>query len=88
MDMRFHWFRDRECQEQFRIYWRPGHSNYADYWTKHHSAKHHQNIRREFITPLVVLEMLRQDCLSPRPAAPPLNLTFFLHSFPFELRKV
>lgn len=69
MDMRFHWLRDRECQEQFRIYWRPGHSNYADYWTKHHSAKHHQNIRREFITPLVVLEMLRQDCLSPRPAA-------------------
>jgi hypothetical protein len=69
MDMRFHWLRDRECQEQFRIYWRPGHSNYADYWTKHHSAKHHQNIRREFITPLVVLEMLRQDCRSPRPAA-------------------
>jgi hypothetical protein len=69
MDMRFHWLRDRECQKQFRIYWRPGHSNYADYWTKHHSAKHHQHIRREFITPLVVLEMLRQDCLSKRPAA-------------------
>ena len=44
MDMRFHWLRDRECQAQFRIYWRPGHCNYADYWTKHHSAKHHQNI--------------------------------------------
>eukprot|EP00804_Cyclotella_cryptica_P026913 CCRYP_014750-RA/>CCRYP_014750-RA protein AED:0.33 eAED:0.34 QI:0/-1/0/1/-1/1/1/0/377 len=29
--------------KQFRIYWRPGHSNYADYWTKHHSAKHHQH---------------------------------------------
>ena len=24
MDMRFHWLRDRECQQQFRIYWRPG----------------------------------------------------------------
>eukprot|EP00804_Cyclotella_cryptica_P028836 CCRYP_008420-RA/>CCRYP_008420-RA protein AED:0.29 eAED:0.29 QI:0/0/0/1/1/1/4/0/762 len=69
MDMRFHWLRDRECQEQFQIYWRPGHSNYADYWTKHHSAKHHQNICREFITPLVILEMLRQDCHSTRPAA-------------------
>jgi hypothetical protein len=69
MDMRFHWLRDRECQAQFRIYWRPGHSNYADYWTKHHSAKHHQHIRREFITPLVVLEMLRQDYHSKRPAA-------------------
>ena len=30
MDMRFHWIRDRECQEQFRIYWQPGKSNYAD----------------------------------------------------------
>eukprot|EP00804_Cyclotella_cryptica_P019046 CCRYP_014461-RB/>CCRYP_014461-RB protein AED:0.41 eAED:0.41 QI:0/-1/0/1/-1/1/1/0/261 len=69
MGMRFHWLRDRECKEQFRIYWCPGHSNYANYWTKHHSAKHHQHIRREFITPLIVLEMLRQDCQSKRPAA-------------------
>ena len=59
MDMRFHWLRDRECQEQFRIHWRPGKANYADYWTKHHPAKHHQNIRREFITPYLVIEMLR-----------------------------
>ena len=61
MDMRFHWLRDRECQEQFRIYWRPGKSNYADYWTKHHPAKHHQATRRDFITPYVVLEMLRLE---------------------------
>ena len=61
MDMRFHWLRDRECQKQFRIYWRPGKSNYADYWTKHHLAKHHQNVRREFITPHIVVEMLRQE---------------------------
>jgi hypothetical protein len=45
MDMRFHWLRDRECQEQFRIYWCPSKLNYADYWTKHHPAKHHQNIK-------------------------------------------
>ena len=61
MDMRFHWLRDRECQEQFRIYWRPGKLNYADYWTKHHAAKHHKNIRKEFITPYIVVEMLRQS---------------------------
>ena len=61
MDMRFHWLRDRECQEQFRIYWRPGKLNYADYWTKHHAAKHHQNTRREFLTPHIVVEMLRQE---------------------------
>jgi hypothetical protein len=59
MDMRFHRLRDRECQEQFRIYWRPGKLNYADYWTKHHPAKHHQNIRRDFLTPYLALEMLR-----------------------------
>ena len=59
MDMRFHWLRDRECQEQFRIYWRPGKSNYADYWTKHYPATHHKHTRREFITPHIVLEMLR-----------------------------
>ena len=61
MDMRFHWLRDRECQQQFRIYWRPGKLNYADYWTKHHPTKNHQNIRKEFITPQIVLEMLRQE---------------------------
>ena len=41
MDMRFHWLKDRECQEQFRIYWRPGKLKYVDYWTNHHSSKHH-----------------------------------------------
>jgi len=60
MDMRFHWLRDREAQEQFRIHWRPGKSNYADYWTKHHPAKHHRTVRREFLTPYTVIEMLRQ----------------------------
>ncbi|KAL7481387.1 hypothetical protein ACHAW6_007070 [Cyclotella cf. meneghiniana] len=59
MDMRFHWLRDRECQDQFRFYWRPGKLNYADYWTKHHPATHHQNIRKEFITPYTIVEMLR-----------------------------
>ncbi len=59
MDMRFHWLRDRECQDQFWIYWRPGKLNYADYWTKHHPVAHHQHIRHEFITPQLIVEMLR-----------------------------
>jgi hypothetical protein len=50
MDMRFHWLRDREQREQFRIYWRPGGANLADYWTKHHAPTHHTNIRAEFLT--------------------------------------
>jgi hypothetical protein len=59
MDMRFHWLWDWECQKQFHIYWRPGKLNYADYWTKHHAGTHHQNMRKEFLTPVTVLEMLR-----------------------------
>ena len=41
MDMRFHWLRCRMAQKQFRFHWRPGTSNLADYWTKHHSGVHH-----------------------------------------------
>ena len=37
MDMRFHWLRDCEAQGQFRIYWRLGKTNLADYFTKHHT---------------------------------------------------
>ena len=69
MDMRFHWLRDRECQEQFRIYWRPGKLNYADYWTKHHAAAHHQNIRKEFLIPHTVLKMLQIEQSNQPPVA-------------------
>jgi hypothetical protein len=59
MDMRFHWLKDRECQQQFKFYWGPGKLNQADYWTNHHSATHHVNVRKEFLTPYIVIEMLR-----------------------------
>ena len=65
IDMRLHWLIDRECQEQFRIYWRPGKSNYADYWTKHHPSKHRQHTRKEFLTPCIVLEMLSIEQQNP-----------------------
>jgi hypothetical protein len=52
MDMQFHWLRDRIDQKQFRYFWRPGSTNYADYWTKHHPAAHHWNMRSIFLTPL------------------------------------
>jgi hypothetical protein len=50
------------------IFWRPGKLNYADYWTKHHSAAHHINICKEFLTPLIVLEMKRQAPMTARAA--------------------
>ena len=59
MDMRFHWLCDCDCRKQFRIYWRPGKINNADYWTKHHSGTHHQTTRIEFLTPNTVIEMLQ-----------------------------
>ena len=69
MEMQLHWLRDRECQKQFQIYWRPGKLNYADYWTKHHSGTHHQNMQKEFLTPNTVIEMLRiKKALSARAA--------------------
>ena len=42
MDMRFYWIQDRVSQRQFKIYWRPGHTNLADYLTKHHALSHHR----------------------------------------------
>jgi hypothetical protein len=52
MDMRFHWPQDRAVnQNQFRIYWRPGAQQQADYWMKHHPPAHHRNMRGEILTP-------------------------------------
>jgi hypothetical protein len=50
MDMRLHWLRDCKAQGLFRIHWRPGKTNLADYFTKHHPPAHHVNVRVEFLT--------------------------------------
>jgi hypothetical protein len=59
MDMRFHWLRCREAQNHFRFYWRPGKTNLADYWTKHHCAAHHIEQRPHILTPHEVVTALR-----------------------------
>ena len=61
MDMRYHWLRDREAQGQFKFYWRPGKSNLADYFTKHHPPAHHINVRSEFLTKVSDLAELRRQ---------------------------
>jgi hypothetical protein len=68
MDMRFHWLRDRECQQQFRFYWHPGKTNYADYWTKHHLPSYHVHMQKEFLTPAIVLELLKMKQVTTRTA--------------------
>ena len=49
IDMRFYWIRDRVRQGQFLVYWRKGSLNKADYFTKHHPASHHQDIRSAYL---------------------------------------
>lgn len=49
IDMRFYWLKDRAEQGQFKIFWAPGDENWADYFTKHHSGPHHQQLRPVFL---------------------------------------
>jgi hypothetical protein len=42
IDMCFYWIRDHVRLGQFHVFWKCGHMNKADYFTKHHPAKHHQ----------------------------------------------
>jgi hypothetical protein len=49
MDMRFYWIQDRVSQKQFLVYWRPGSTNKADYYTKHHSPAHHRRERSNYL---------------------------------------
>jgi hypothetical protein len=50
IDMRFYWIRDRVHQGHFHVYyWRKGSLNRADYFSKHHPATHHQQIRSSYL---------------------------------------
>jgi len=44
--MRYHWLREKQTKQQFRIFWDKGVNNHADYFTKHHPAKHHLYVRK------------------------------------------
>ena len=49
IDMRFYWVRDRVQQRQFKIHWKKGALNHADYFSKHHPASHHMSIRSSYL---------------------------------------
>ena len=49
--MRFDWLKCRSAQLQFNIYWAPGQENFADYFTKNHSAAHHKALRPIYLAP-------------------------------------
>ena len=82
-DMRYFWLRDKNSQNMFSYYWKPGTENMADYFTKHHSVKHHLNTRHKFVlspetSTLCVLRLLnskrRRGCVGTTkvPTIPPL----------------
>ena len=49
MAMRFHWIQDRVKDGQFQVFWEPGVDNKADYFSNHHTAKHHKIKRYEYL---------------------------------------
>ena len=49
IDMRFYWIQDRVKQGQYYIYWQQGSENMADYFTKHHPARHHRHMRDNYL---------------------------------------
>ena len=49
MDMRFHWVQDQTQRNNFLIYWAPGKTNLADYFSKHHPAAHHKQMRNTYL---------------------------------------
>jgi Reverse transcriptase (RNA-dependent DNA polymerase) len=49
MDMHFYWIRDRTKRGEFCTFWRKGILNRADYFTKKHPPKHHEEQRSTYI---------------------------------------
>ena len=45
IDMRYHWIRDQVKLQVFRITWKAGKFNLADFFTKAHPVKHNLDIR-------------------------------------------
>ena len=49
IDMRFHWIRDRVDQNHFKIIWKKGKLNKADFFTKIHPIKHFKEMRNVYV---------------------------------------
>ena len=62
IDMRYHWVRDCIVQGQFKVTWKPGKENMADYYTKHHSGAHHQRMRQQYLANCAAKATLPQNC--------------------------
>ena len=49
IDMRYYWIQDKNEDNTFHIFWKPGIQNLGDYFTKHHSPSHHKQMRKHYI---------------------------------------
>ena len=50
LDMRFYWVKCRIAQEKFKLLWRSGLENIADYFTNLHAQVHHKKTRPIYVT--------------------------------------
>ena len=47
--MGYFWLKEKHTTEQFHFYWKPGYTNLADYFTKHHPPLHHKTVHSMYI---------------------------------------
>ena len=47
--MRYHWIRDQVKLKVFKVTWKAGKLNLADFFTKAHPVKHHMEIRWKYV---------------------------------------
>ena len=64
MEMQFFWVTDQVKNGSFDVQWHPGTDNLADYFTKHFTTKHHQEVRPWY------LQEDNSSRLMPQAAAP------------------
>ena len=62
--MQFDWLKCRSTQLQFNIYWALGTKNFADFFTKNHSAAHHIALQPIYLAPTSTDKQLSmQGCI-------------------------
>ena len=49
INMNYYWVRDRIQDGQFKLIWKKGAENLADYFTKKHSPAHHKRMRSVYL---------------------------------------
>ena len=76
-DMRYHWLKDRIAQGQFNLYWSPGKTNTADYFSKHHPPAHHKLMHYTYLQRVAKSTTTSsvRGCVSPSGSSPPGSLS-------------